>query len=73
MYVLVKFKKEPGPVIFTTGNSGYARKLATMEGVEWATKAITHNGSMVDDEVSIQATTLGEPVIRPYQGPEWLS
>lgn len=73
MYVMVKFVKEPGPVIFTVENSGYARKLATMDGVEWATKAITHNGSMVDDEASLQTTTLGEPVIRAYQGHKWLS
>lgn len=73
MYVLVKFKKEPGPVIFTVTNSGYAKSLSTMDGVEWATKPISYNGSMVDDEASLQRTTLGEPVIRPYHGPEWAS
>lgn len=72
MYVLVKFKAEPGPVIFTITNSGYAKSLATMDGVEWATKPIGCNGSMVDNEPP-QRTTLGEPVIRSYHGPEWAS
>jgi len=46
-YVLVKFKGNPHPELYGTTHISHASRLATMDGVEWASPTISNGNALV--------------------------
>lgn len=69
-YVLVKFAGNPVPELFGTSHISHAARLATMDGVEWASPTIA-NGAALEYATpaggAARPSVLGEAKINAYK------